>query len=184
MDLFLLAPQFGSSAAATSLHKPNIVIPPPTPHNPPPAKPALQAQSRGGSRQVAARRDGMGKRGPFPTKAAQFTWCFLSLLPLRSLSPPFGHSREARHTGKKMLGCALLVCSYFTNKGGRNECLHPKEIPVPFPHLHHPKQSTKPAALQSYLDAETVWDRDRGVPRRHGLLKASLFSQFSLKTPH
>lgn len=143
MDLFLLAPQFGSSAAATSLHKPNIVIPPPMPHNPPPAKPTLQAQSQGGSRQVAARRDGMGKRGPFPTTAAQFAWCFLSLLPLRSLSPPFGHSREARHTGKKMLGCALLVCSYFTNKGDHNECLHPKRNPSALPPSTPPKAEHK-----------------------------------------
>lgn len=53
------------------------------------------------------------------------------------------------------------------------------QIPVPFPHLHLPKQSTNPAALQSYLDAETVWDRDIRVPRRHGFLKVSLFNRFS-----
>lgn len=45
-DLFLPAPQFGSSAAATSLHKRNIVIPPSTPHNPPPAGPAELGRQR------------------------------------------------------------------------------------------------------------------------------------------
>lgn len=47
MDLFLLAPQFGSTAAAMALHKHNTVIPPPTPHNPPPAEIAFPAWSWG-----------------------------------------------------------------------------------------------------------------------------------------
>lgn len=64
-------------------------------------------------------------------------------------------------------GSVLLLCSYFTNsenKQRNNERLHPKSIPRPFPRQHLPEQSANPAAPQSYLDAETVWEEIQGFP--------------------
>lgn len=114
----------------------------------------------------------------------KFTQCFPFPLALRSLSPSFVRNSEARHAGKKVSPVHSLSVATLQIKVIIMNVRTLKEILVPFPLLHLPKQSTNPAALQPYLDAETVWDRDRRVPRRHSLLKASFLSRFSSKTPH
>lgn len=122
----------------------------------------------------------------YSTSAApcKFTQCFPFPLALRAVSPSFVHNSKARHAGKKVSPVHSLSVATLQIQVIKMNVRTLKEILVPFPLLHLPKQSTNPAALQPYLHAETVWDRDRRVPRRHSLLKASFLSQFSSQTPH
>lgn len=65
-------------------------------------------------------------------KGAQLTQSFSSLLPSGQCFLLFEHIRETRWSPENILGFTLLLCSCFTNKQRKNECLHPENSPQPF----------------------------------------------------
>lgn len=87
------------------------------------------------------------------TTPCKFTQCFPFPLALRSLSPSFVCNIEARHA-EKVSPVHSLSAATLQIKVIKMNVHTLEEILAPFPLLHVPKQSTNPAALQPYLDAE------------------------------